>query len=149
MRNFYTTAGLIFLLDRFTKYLVLKTDFHVIEVLPVLNLVKVWNRGIAFGTLAEGPGFLSLLLLLMTPLILTFVLIIARKSSQRERIFLGMIFGGGLGNWVDRIFFGAVLDFIDLHLGDLHWPAFNIADLAITLGVILLIGIHVFKNQRK
>lgn len=149
MRNFYLVACFIFLLDRLTKYLVLKADFYFFEVLPILNLVKVWNKGIAFGTLADGPDFFSFALLLVTPAILLFVLIIARKSSERDRLFLGMIFGGGLGNWLDRLLFGAVLDFIDLHLGSLHWPAFNIADLSITLGVIFLILSHVFKDKRK
>lgn len=149
MKNFFIPAGIVFVVDRLTKYLILKADFQIIEILPVLNLVKVWNRGIAFGTLSTGPDYISILLLILTPLILLFILIIARKSSEMEKVFLAMIFGGGLGNWIDRLIFGAVLDFIDLHLGRFHWPAFNIADLAITLGIILLILTHVLKNPRK
>lgn len=74
---------------------------------------------------------------------------IARKSAQKDKIFLGMVFGGGLSNWIDRISFGAVLDFLDLHLGDLHWPAFNIADLGITIGLILFLSRHVLKDFRE
>lgn len=149
MRVFYLSAITIFLLDRISKYLVLKAEYQLVEVLPFFNLVKVWNQGIAFGLFRNSPNLFDLLLLLLTPLILGILFYIARKSAQREKIFLGMVFGGGLSNWIDRISFGAVLDFLDLHLGGLHWPAFNIADLGITIGLIFFLTKHVIKDFRK
>lgn len=149
MRVFYLSAITIFLLDRISKYLVLKAEYQLVEVLPFFNLVKVWNKGIAFGLLRNSPNLFDLLLLLLTPLILGMLFYIARKSAQRDKIFLGMVFGGGLSNWIDRISFGAVLDFLDLHLGGLHWPAFNIADLGITIGLLLFLTKHVLKDFRK
>ncbi len=146
MQVFYISALFIFLLDRLTKYLVLRSDYTILEVTPFLNLVKVWNKGIAFGVMAGASNTFSILLILLTPLILIFLYFYARKTDKTNKALIGMIFGGGLGNWMDRISFGAVLDFIDFHYKNYHWPAFNIADAGITLGLILLVLRNVFKN---
>jgi len=138
MRNFYLTASLIFILDRLTKHFVLLADYHRMELLPFLALVKVWNRGIAFGLFGSAEAA-NLFFALATALALVVVLYLSRRADTMTRLGYGLIFGGGLANLVDRLVFGGVLDFIDLHAGGLHWPAFNIADLTITIGVIVLL----------
>jgi len=138
MRNFYLTASLVFILDRLTKHLVLLADYHRIELLPFLALVKVWNRGVAFGLFSSADAA-NLIFALATAFALVVVLYLSRRVGTFAKLGYSLIFGGGLANLVDRVVFGGVLDFIDLHVGGLHWPAFNIADLAITIGVIVLV----------
>jgi len=138
MRNFYLTASLVFILDRLTKHLVLLADYYRIELLPFLALVKVWNRGVAFGLFSSADAA-NLIFALATALALVVVLHLSRRADTIARLGYGLVFGGGIANLVDRVVFGGVLDFIDLHLGRLHWPAFNVADLAITIGVIVLV----------
>lgn len=150
MGLFYLSGLLVFLLDRITKYIILKINYDHIELTFFLNLVKVWNKGIAFGLFRDFPNLLNLFLILFTPLILIMIVIFARKQPRLEQILLGCILGGGMGNWLDRVLFGAVLDFIDFHVGKYHWPAFNIADLAISIGlIIILVKWYVFKDSRK
>ncbi|MCS7199195.1 MAG: signal peptidase II [Caldimicrobium sp.] len=150
MGLFYLSGLLVLLLDRITKYLILKINYDHIELTFFLNLVKVWNKGIAFGLFRDFSNFLNIFLILFTPLILIMILIFARKQPRFEQILLGCIFGGGMGNWLDRVLFGAVLDFIDFHVGKYHWPAFNIADLAISISLIIfLVRCYVFKDFRK
>jgi signal peptidase II len=138
MRNFYLTASLVFILDRLTKHLILLADYHRIELLPFLALVKVWNRGVAFGLFSSADAA-NLFFALATALALVVVLYLSRRADTMAKLGYGLIFGGGLANLVDRVGFGGVLDFIDLHVGGLHWPAFNVADLAITIGVMVLV----------
>lgn len=148
-RAFYLSALLVLFLDRITKYLVLKAGDLPRELFPFFNLTKVWNKGVAFGFMGGSPEFFSMLLLIATPIILLLLLILSKRADIKNKIAFGLILGGGLGNWIDRIVFGAVLDFIDLHLGEFHWPAFNVADAGITAGLILLVVSHVFKDKRK
>ncbi|MCS7149148.1 MAG: signal peptidase II [Caldimicrobium sp.] len=149
MKSFYITALVVFLFDRLTKYLVLQADYKILEITPFLNLVKVWNKGIAFGFFRESPDIFNFLLILLIPLILLAVFFFAKRVSGVDRVSLSLIFGGGLGNWLDRIALGAVLDFIDIHVRNYHWPAFNIADASISLGLILFLFNHVLKDIRK
>ncbi len=137
MRNFYVAASLVFILDRLTKHLVLLADFQRIELLPFLALVKVWNRGVAFGIFSSADAA-NLVFALLTALALLVILFLSRRAGSFARLGYGLIFGGGLANLLDRIVFGGVLDFIDLHARGLHWPAFNVADLSITIGVVIL-----------
>jgi len=145
MRLFWLSASLIFILDRISKYLILKAQFEKIEILPILNIVKVWNKGIAFGLFSKTGVFSTILLIFVTLVVLSIIYIWAKKiyfQNKKDKISLislGMLLGGGLGNLIDRIFFGKVLDFIDLHVKNLHWPVFNVADIAITLALFLLI----------
>jgi len=138
MRNFYLAASLVFILDRLTKHLILLADYHRIELLPFLALVKVWNRGVAFGLFSSADAA-NLIFALATALALVVVLYLSRRADTMAKLGYGLVFGGGIANLVDRVVFGGVLDFIDLHVGELHWPAFNVADLAITIGVIALV----------
>ncbi|MCR9070889.1 MAG: signal peptidase II [Alphaproteobacteria bacterium] len=136
-------AVLIVLLDQATKMWALSTLFDPprrIEIFPVLNFVPVWNRGVSFGLLSSdapwGPWLLSGFALLVCAFMVGWL---ARIRHWPLVWGLGAVIGGAIGNVIDRMLYGAVVDFIDVHYGGWHWPAFNIADSAITLGVGLLL----------
>jgi signal peptidase II len=136
-------AVLIVVADQATKLWALATVFDPprrIQVLPVLDFVPVWNRGVSFGLLSNdspwGPWLLSGFALLVCVFMAVWL---ARAQSWALILGLGAVIGGAVGNVVDRVLYGAVVDFIDVHYGGWHWPAFNIADSAITLGVGLLL----------
>ncbi|MBM09918.1 MAG: signal peptidase II [Magnetovibrio sp.] len=130
-------------LDQLSKWLILnvimKPPFFI-ELTPVLNLVLGYNRGVSFGMLRSdseiGRWLLSALAILI---ICALTIWLLRVDKIRLSIALGLIIGGAIGNVTDRIMIGAVVDFIDLHLGGFHWPAFNVADMAITIGAAILI----------
>jgi len=111
-----------------------------IALAPFFNIVLVMNRGVSFGVFGGAPGWVSWALLAFALLIAGALLIWMRYARGRLLTAgLGLVAGGALGNVIDRLRFGAVVDFLDFHVGAWHWPAFNIADAAITVGVGLLI----------
>lgn len=139
---FAAACGII-LVDQATKWLVLAhfAPGERRELTEFFNLVLVFNKGAAFSFLADAPGW-------QTPLLVTFALgaalivsVLLLRSTGRRLFSAGLaaILGGALGNVIDRLRFGHVVDFIDLHAAAWHWPAFNVADSAITLGAALLI----------
>lgn len=138
-------AGLV-VLDQLTKWVVVQ-GMRLHESVPVvpglLNLTYVRNTGAAFGILSSpSPGLRSTLLLAFSMVAMGFVLWIwfrEKPSSRLQVASLGMILGGALGNLVDRVRLGEVIDFLDLYWGPHHWPAFNVADSAITVGVLLFL----------
>ncbi|MEQ8814387.1 MAG: signal peptidase II [Thalassobaculum sp.] len=136
-------AALTVALDRVTKVWALDALFDPparITVLEVLNLVPVWNRGVSFGLLSSdspwGPWLLGGFALAVAGALVIWLL---RADNRILGSGLGLVIGGAVGNAIDRALYGAVVDFVDAHWGDLHWPAFNIADAAITLGVGFLL----------
>ena len=142
----FLTALSILAADQWTKWLV---EAHLPPglsqaVLPgFLDLVHVLNTGAAFGLLARAGAETRWVLLTLTLLALAAVALYFRALGSNDRVSrcaLGLIFGGAAGNLLDRFFAGAVTDFVDLHLASHHWPAFNVADAAITtaLGLLLL-----------
>ena len=108
-----------------------------ISVLPFFQIVMVWNRGISFGMFAglNQPLVLVGLSLLVVGILLVWL---HKNTSPLLASALGMVIGGAVGNMGDRLHYGAVVDFLDFSLGEYHWPAFNIADSAIFIGVVLL-----------
>lgn len=157
MKFFWIKTFLVLLLDRITKIFVINLRFPrdelVFNVFPGFNLTKVWNKGIVFGVLGDGQVGPWILVFLKS-LVLIMIYIYARKmwNLSRDKVFmigLGLIFGGGLGNLIDRIFWGAVFDFIDLHLGRYHWPSFNLADVGITIGVFIIVLKVLFSKSLK
>ncbi len=145
----FLTAGLVLLLDQATKAVVVErfTAATAIPVIPGLfRLVLVENTGMAFGILDDSSSPLAFwLLTLLSTAVLGFVayLVWTHPASQGPRSLggfgLAVILGGAAGNVVDRLARGKVIDFLDLYLGAYHWPAFNIADSAIVIGVALLL----------
>lgn len=109
-----------------------------IEINSFLNIVMVWNTGISFGMFNEGVS-VWVMAALAGIIILVLMIWFFRSDRIRQRIALGLIIGGALGNLIDRLYYGAVADFLDFHFNDWHWPAFNIADSGITIGAILFI----------
>ena len=133
----------IFLVDRLTKIYILnlseggtEVDFYIFSF---LNIYLVWNTGIGFGLFSVEPNlfynFITFLIIVIN-FILIYLLI---KSSTKKSFLFTLILGGSLGNMYDRLYYFAVPDFIDFHLGDFHWFIFNVADIFITMGIIGLI----------
>jgi len=145
-------AFLVLVLDQITKWWVL-TDLmnppRVIEVLPFANLILVWNRGVSFGLFNTqsdyGPWILAALALAVSAVLAIWLF---RGPERMVGWGIGLILGGALGNVIDRLVHGAVVDFVDLHLGGAHWPAFNVADSAITVGAALLILDSLFHRDK-
>lgn len=146
------TSGSIFFLDIFTKNLAEKLFIKPVELLPVLEFYLIYNKGVAFGLLGNLPEVLRIPILILIPIVATIItyFFAVLERSKFIAFCMGLIGGGALGNLYDRIFLGEVRDFIHLHLGHYYWPAFNVADASITLGVILLILKQFFaKNPLK
>ena len=144
-------ASTIFILDRFSKYFILglsnSEDSFNIPITSFLNLNLVWNSGIAFGLFSFNEQFYYNIITLIIIIITLIILLFAIKSNGVEKIGFSMIFGGSLGNIFDRLYYTAVVDFIDLHINNIHWFIFNIADIFISLGVIVLILLEFFKKK--
>ena len=145
------TALVIIVFDQITKAAIMqKIETGDITIAPFFNLVLTWNRGISFGMLNHelaGPVALSALSLAIAA---GFAVWLWRTDYKYLAVALGAVIGGALGNVVDRLRFGAVVDFLDFHIGGLHWPAFNIADSAICVGIafVVLDGLF-FEPKRK
>jgi signal peptidase II len=143
--TFFLFAGIVVVMDQVTKAIVIYT-FSLHESLVVIpgffSLVHIRNTGGAFGLLAgDATGMRSLFFLAISVLALIVILIFySRITPDRPwiRVAFAMIFGGALGNLIDRFRFGEVVDFLDFYIGNTHWPAFNIADSAISVGAVTL-----------
>jgi len=136
-------SAAIVLADQLTKWLVLAhfAPGERLELTGFFNLVLVFNKGAAFSLFANAPGWQTPLLVafaVAAALIVSFLLV---RSPERRTFCAGLalILGGAVGNVIDRLRFGQVVDFLDLHAAGWHWPAFNVADSAITIGAALLI----------
>ena len=115
---------------------------NIYSPLPFLKLFLIYNKGAAFGIFSDLPDVIRLPILIITP-ILAFVITYIysdRNGKMGLSIAMGLIGGGALGNLYDRLFLGKVRDFIHLHAGDIYWPAFNVADASITVGIIIIAG---------
>jgi signal peptidase II len=151
-KYFAITATVIILLDQVTKALVLQylQLYDAVSIVPgFFNLTHIRNPGGAFGVLAGGGSTLrNMLFLGAGSVALGMILFFLRATPDKERLMrftLALIFGGAIGNIIDRMRFGEVVDFLDFYLGSLHWPAFNVADSAITVGIGLFIYHIIFK----
>ena len=139
-------ALFVIILDQYTKHLIIRS-FALHQSLDVIQhyvtIVHTRNKGIAFGIFAaQGSTTQTVLLIITSCLAIAFIfyLISSLKGKQLyATITLSLILGGAIGNLIDRIRWGDVVDFIDLHWHHYHWPAFNVADSAISLGLVLLI----------
>ena len=108
-------------------------------IFPFLNIYLVWNTGVGFGLLSMESNMIYHILTTIIVLINILLIIFLVKSKGLTSYFIAVIIGGSLGNLFDRVYYYAVPDFIDFHLGDFHWFIFNVADIFITLGVIFMI----------
>lgn len=147
-------ALLTLLADQFHKWLMLEiVDIDArpaIEVTPFFNLVMVWNRGVSFGLFGDHDGERALFLIVMAIAIALVLGVWLWRCADRFVAFaLALVIGGALGNVIDRVRFGAVADFFDFHLSGWHYPAFNIADAAIFVGVCLLLFDGFWREKRR
>ena len=154
-KNFYISfsiVALIYFLDRLSKIYVIQLDKNNLgsDIFnsAYLNIVLIWNKGIAFGLLSFNESYLYNIISLIIAIIIIVLVIMSLKSQGFKRYSLLMIVGGALGNLHDRIFFNAVPDFIDFHVENFHWFIFNVSDIFITLGVISMIVLELLDNKK-
>ena len=153
MRKWLALAAIIVVVDQITKYVIMQ-NFVLHETLYVtsfFNLVRVHNTGAAFSLLANAGGWQRLFFIGIAVAASVWVVWLLRRYPQQKLfcLALGMILGGAIGNLIDRVLFGAVVDFVQVHYAGYFFPAFNVADSAITCGAGLLIwdGIRPQKPQ--
>ncbi len=144
-------------LDIFTKKLI----FHIldqqsggyegfyIEITNFFNLVKVWNRGVSFGMFSDVENSQIIFSAIVSSITLIMLIWLYRNDKPYLMIAIALIIGGALGNLSDRITNGAVADFLDFHIANYHWPAFNLADSFVFIGVFMLILEDLFLKKQK
>ena len=147
------TVIIIFSLDRISKFYVISQSeknlsYDLFES-KFLNINLVWNDGIAFGLLSFDKDHLYNLLTILIIVLIIIIFFMILKSRGFKKYSLLMVLGGALGNLYDRIYFKAVPDFIDFHIGNFHWFIFNVSDIFISLGVLLLISLELIKNKKE
>ena len=138
------------ILDQITKALVINFFdlYESVPLFPIVNLTFVVNYGFAFGLL-NNPSLNQIVVSLVILLIISYFLYLLIKTQDKVFQFtLTLILAGALGNFLDRIFRGFVIDFIDIYIGKHHWPAFNIADSCITVGFVVLMMNILFLNKK-
>lgn len=152
---YFIVAIVIIALDLITKNIAqLYLSDKSVSVIPgFFDLVLVWNTGAAFGILGQAPEMIRKLILVgsstVAALVTTFYVLKKYSNlSWIEIISLSLIAGGAVGNLYDRLFIGAVRDFLDFYISNHHWPAFNVADASITLGIGIFIFIEIYYKKR-
>jgi signal peptidase II len=146
-RYIYAVLLILFIIvsDQVTKYLVVKflTPYNSIEIFPFLYIVNVKNTGAAFGILKNLSSSFFIGVSVLAVLFMIWLLVRSNYSTTG----LSLLLGGAIGNVIDRIRYGKVVDFIDFSVGDFHWPAFNIADSCLTLGIIIILLFPLMKKR--
>lgn len=149
----YAVALGILIIDQLSKHWILEIAQMPArehwEIAPFFNLVMVWNRGISFGMLnsLSHPEYVFGAIAVAIAAALTYWL---RKATTRLAIAgIGLIIGGAFGNLLDRLRFGAVVDFLDFHVAGYHWPAFNVADAAVCIGATLLVIESMYEKKSR
>ena len=142
--------SIIFFLDRYTKLFILNNFTENTYYLnDYINLDLIWNIGIGFGFLSTDSIILYNFISLVIALVIIFLLYIFVKSETLDKMIFTLILGGALGNFYDRIVYKAVPDFIDLHYENFHWFTFNVADIFISLGIIIFLLRNFFTKEIK
>ena len=145
---YFIIIGIIFFTDRISKSIVLNhfnESTHYTN--DFINLNLIWNIGIGFGFLSTNSIIVYNLITLTIALVILFLLYILVVSKLLDKIIYAIILGGALGNFYDRLVYKAVPDFIDLHFNNFHWFTFNVADILISLGIIIIIIKGFFVNN--
>ena len=153
-RNFLINFSLIFIIfsfDRISKIYVIYLDKKLFESeifsSKFLNINLIWNEGIAFGLFSFNEKIFYNILTILILIIIFIIFIMAIKSDGFKKYTLLMILGGALGNVFDRLYYKAVPDFIDFHIGNFHWFIFNVADIFITIGIFFMVVIELFNKN--
>ncbi|MFL2895948.1 MAG: signal peptidase II [Candidatus Pelagibacter sp.] len=144
---------IIFLIDRLSKTYVInlfeELNSHQIFITSFLNVYLIWNEGIAFGLFSSESKNIYNFITVLIIIINLFIIYILFKLNDFRKFFFLIVLGGSLGNLYDRLIYNAVPDFIDFHVGDLHWFIFNPADIFISMGVVCLILVEFFSKNKK
>ena len=142
---------LIFIFDRISKIYVIYLDDKLFgsEIFSsnFLNITLIWNEGVAFGLFSFDEKIFYKILTTIILIIILIIFIMTIRSDGFKKYSLSMILGGALGNVFDRLYYKAVPDFIDFHIGNFHWFIFNVADIFITLGILFMIIIELNNNN--
>ena len=155
-KNFYLNFSiviLILLIDRISKLYVIhkdKVNFNSeIYSSNFLNIHLIWNEGIAFGLFSFNEDYLYNFLTFLIFVVIIFIIFMIRQSKSLKKYALLFVLGGALGNFFDRLMYKAVPDFIDFHVGNFHWFIFNVSDIFITIGVIVMILLELTTNKKQ
>ena len=146
----FTIIIICLIIDRLSKIYIIdlfsQTNVNYsIYINPYLNFILLWNKGIAFGLLQSDQNFYHLISGIILIVILFIIYLIYKAQKKWEIIYFSIIVGGAIGNFTDRIYYMAVPDFIDFHYKEFHWFTFNVADICITIGIILYLIFDMFK----
>jgi len=148
----YLTAIIVIIADQITKFWIIDKIMlppRIITINEYFNIVLTWNNGISFGLFNNDNKINALVISSIAIVIILFLIrLLSKAETKKLNIGFGLIIGGAVGNIVDRSIYGAVMDFLDLHIGTYHWPAFNIADSSITIGAIILIADSLFSQKK-
>jgi signal peptidase II len=143
MRAMLSISVIVVALDQLTKWMALKYLLgKIVAVVPFVNFVLVFNRGAAFGFLNDAgnwQNFFFVIVAAIASVVIIYMLTRLESRNTKVGVGLALILGGAIGNVIDRLVHGYVIDFIDVFYGSWHWPAFNIADSAISIGAVLLV----------
>ena len=152
MLKYYLLSSLVFLSDQFAKIQAIKlvTDEQFIKINSYLYLVHFKNEGAAFSFLSNAGGWQRYFLSIVAAIASVFIIFMIKKNKENIFLALGLslILGGAVGNLYDRLSLGHVTDFLYFHFNDYYWPAFNIADAAITIGAAIIIYDSIFKKNK-
>ncbi|HSW64222.1 MAG TPA: signal peptidase II [Dissulfurispiraceae bacterium] len=137
VRSAFVIAFIIYMLDQTTKYLAKQTisPFETIAVTSFFNLVYVENLGSAFGLFKSMGVYFFIAVAVIAAVLVTLLIL----KDPQNRIAFSLVLGGALGNLTDRVVHGAVIDFLDFHVAGHHWPAFNVADIGLTSGIVMML----------
>ena len=142
---------LTFFLDRISKIKILDHQLYNnrVYINDFINFDLVWNTGVGFGLFSFNSNLIYNSISAIIGIVIIFLIYWLIKSVFIDKIFISLVLGGALGNFYDRLAYNAVPDFIDIHYKDLHWFTFNMADIFITIGIIMLLGKELFiKNEK-
>ncbi|TQV83938.1 signal peptidase II [Denitrobaculum tricleocarpae] len=141
-------AVVVCALDQFTKWLILEVVMQPVQTFEItgfFNIVLAFNRGVSFGLFGNDAAIMPYILSAVAAVIVVALLVWLREQDQKANaLAVGLVVGGAIGNVIDRLRIGMVVDFLDFHLAGWHWPAFNVADTAIFLGVAVLMFASLF-----
>ncbi|MBT6755050.1 MAG: lipoprotein signal peptidase [Gammaproteobacteria bacterium] len=147
----FSIISIVFFLDFVTKNYAITNLLlnHSEAINTYLNFTLAFNYGAAFSFLSDAGGWQRWFFVIFSIIVVFFISYILIKDKESEYISYSLVLGGALGNLYDRIFLGYVIDFIEFHYNDFYWPIFNIADIAISIGVILLLYSMFLKDNKK
>ena len=137
---FLLIITIIFVLDRYSKFNVIKNfNERTYFVNDYINLDLIWNIGIGFGLLSTDSNLFYSLITFLISFVIIFLIYISFSANIVDKFIYSIIIGGALGNFYDRLIYKGVPDFIDLHYNNFHWFTFNVADIFITIGILIFI----------